>query len=151
MAQKARPLGPAALSVIERAPFAFICDVLSSGRSDGEPEYGLPDAAEAETDGTRQQVIDALNRFDEEDLRPLEQRCRRICRLSEGKGVSSLDTIAEQLFTDEQHSEYSKQLDPLCRSIWTYNKFLHVFSFFFVYNISNQRWHENLKIKKFVT
>ena len=128
MARKALPLGPAALSVIERAPFDLLLAVLSSRGSANELEYELPASAEAENEAARQAIIDALGQYDQEDLQPLEQRCRRIDRLADGKGVSSLDTIAKQRFTDEQHSEYSRQLDPLCRSIWTYNHFRHVFA-----------------------
>ena len=128
MARKSLPLGPAALSVIERAPFGLLLAVLSSRGSANEPEYELPASAEAESEGARQAIIDALSQYDQEDLQPLEQRCRRINRLAEGKGVSSLDTIAEQRLNDEQHSEYSRQLDPLCRSIWTYDHFRNVFA-----------------------
>jgi hypothetical protein len=128
MARKALPLGPAALSVIERAPFDLLLAVLSSRGSANEPVYELPVSAEAENEGARQAIIDALSQYDQEDLQPLEQRCRRIHRLADGKGVASLTTIAEQRLTDEQHSEYSRQLDPLCRSIWTYDNFRHVFA-----------------------
>ena len=128
MAGKALPLGPAALSVIERAPIDLLTTVLSSRGSSNEPEYELPAPAEAESEEARRAIIDALSQYDQEDLQPLEQRCRRIRRLAEGKGVASLDTIAEQRFSDEQHTEYSKQLDQLCRSIWTYNNFRHVFA-----------------------
>ncbi|HCP82358.1 MAG TPA: hypothetical protein DIT67_12535, partial [Octadecabacter sp.] len=37
-----------------------------------------------------------------------------------GKGVASLDTIAEKRLSDDEYTEYGKQLDPLCRSIWTF-------------------------------
>ena len=128
MARKALPLGPAALSIIERAPIDLIFAVLASRGNPTEPEYGLPASLEAEKDRARQAIIDALSQFDQEDLRPFEQRCRRIRRLAEGKGISSLDTIAEQRLNEEQHSEYSRQLDPLCRSIWMHNNFLPVFA-----------------------
>ena len=84
MVRRALPLGPSSLSVIEDAPLDLIIGVLSSRESASEPEPGVVASAEAEKDGARQEIIDALSQFDQESLRPLEQRCRRICRLAEG-------------------------------------------------------------------
>ena len=81
----------------------------------------VPDPAnfDATTD-FRKQLIDALSFFDSDDLRPIEQRCRRVRSLADGKGISSLDTIAEKQFEDDVLLEFRNQPDPLCRSIWSY-------------------------------
>jgi hypothetical protein len=114
--------------VIEGALLDLALAVLSLRESGSELEYALPASSCDREDGDRRQdIIDALRHHDQEDLRPLEQRCQRICRLAEGKGVASLDTIAGQRLTGDQHAEYSNQLDPLCRSIWTYIQFRSVF------------------------
>ncbi len=136
MARKARPIGPSALGFIEDAPTGLIRAVLSVQDGDNEPNYGLPEATgELGDDELRRGIFDSLDRFDHEDLRPLEQRCRRIRMLAEGKGVSSLDTIAEQRLNDERRLLYESQPDPLCRSIWVYLNFRSVFedaeSFYF--------------------
>jgi hypothetical protein len=121
VARKALPIGPFSLSLIEEAPIDLVLRVLSLRDDGNEPEFGLPaTSADRQDVDQRQEIIAALAEFDQEDLRPLEHRCRRIHRLAEGKGISSLNTITEQRLAEKQQTEYSNQLDELCRSIWTY-------------------------------
>jgi hypothetical protein len=94
MARKAIPFGPSALGLIEDAPVELVRAVLSLRESDNEPDFSLPAPTDEQSgDAARQQIVDVLNKFDQEDLHPLERRCRRIRMLAEGKGVSSIDTI----------------------------------------------------------
>ncbi len=136
MARKALQIGPSALRLIEDAPVELARAVLRLRESDNEPDFGLPESTDEQIgDDPRQQIIDALGKFDQENLSPLERRCRGILMLAEGKGVSSIDTIAKQRLTDDQYTNYLSQPDPLCRSIWVYLNFRHVFedaeSFYF--------------------
>lgn len=136
MARRASPSGPSIIGLIEDAPTALIRAVLSLQDGVNEPNFGLAEAlAEHDDDNLRRGILDYLGQFDQEDLGPLEQRCRRIRALAEGKGVSSLDTIVKQRLNDEQHSLYARQPDPLCRSIWVHLNFRPVFedaeSFYF--------------------
>ena len=129
MARKAFQIGPSALSLIEDAPVGLVRAVLRLRESDNEPDFGLPEPTDEQVgDDPRQQILDALSQFDQEDLHPLERRCRRIRMLAEGKGVSSIDTIAEQRLADDQYTNYVSQPDPLCRSIWVYLNFQQVVS-----------------------
>ncbi|MGZ8869222.1 MAG: hypothetical protein ACXW2P_12840 [Thermoanaerobaculia bacterium] len=81
----------------------------------------VPDQADDEAvEAFRQELIQTLSQFDQDELRPAEQRSRRIRALADGKGVTSLTTIVEQQLDDEQSREFDRQPDQLCRSIWTY-------------------------------
>lgn len=122
MPRKAIPIGPTTLGLIEDARIDLVRAVLGLRESDNEPDFklteGIPDPNDYEAASAfRQVMIETLSAFDQDELRPVEQRCRRIRSLADGKGVSSLTTIVEQQFSDEQSQELEKQPDPLCRSI----------------------------------
>ncbi len=128
MVRKALPIGPFARGLIEDAPVDLVLGVLEARENDSEPDFGLATILDEETDGDPQQsILDALCKFDQDDLRPVEQRCRRVRQLADGKGVASLDTITEQRLSDEEQDEYANQRDQLCRSIWTYINVRRVF------------------------
>ncbi len=138
MARKASPVGRFARGLIEDAPIGLILGIFKArGReNDSEPEFGLVEIMENEIGvDPRDRILEALGQFDKDDLIPAEQRCGRVRNLAEGKGVASLDTIAEKRLFDDDYIEYGKQLDPLCRSIWTFINARHAFedaeSFYF--------------------
>ena len=125
MARKAPAIGPNILALIEDAPADLARTLLATRDSENEPDFALPvdvpnqdddDAVEA----FRQELIRLLSTFAPDELRPAEQRARRIRTLSDGKGTSSLRTIVEQQLDDEQSETFEHQLDPICKSIWTY-------------------------------
>lgn len=125
MSRRAVPIGPKTLGLIEDARIDLARAVLALRESDNEPDFKLPGEIPDPNDfeaasAFRQELIEALSAFDHDELRPVEQRSRRIRSLADGKGVSSLETIAEQQFDDGQHQEFRSQPDPLCRSIWAY-------------------------------
>ena len=125
VSRKAKSIGPFALGIIEDARIDLLASLLAVRENDTEPDFGLPDEVpnldnfDAVSD-FRKQLIDALSKFDTDDLRPIEQRCRRVRSLADGKGITSLDTIAEKQFEDAVLREFTNQPDPLCRSIWSY-------------------------------
>lgn len=125
MSRKANSIGPFALGIIEDAKIDLLSELLVLRENDTEPDFGLPDEIpdpgnfDAASD-FRKKLIDALSLFDSDDLRPIEQRCRRVKALADGKGISSLDTIAEKQLEEAALLEFRNQLDPLCRSIWTF-------------------------------
>lgn len=119
MAKRILKTGPLIHSLIEDAPINLTRELTSLRRGDNDPEIVLP-GEDLNEDEFREALAETLAEFDLDDLRPLEQRCRRIRVLADGKGVSSLDTIVEQRLDDAQCAEYSNQADPLCRSIWAF-------------------------------
>jgi hypothetical protein len=125
MRRKPLAIGPSALRVIEDAPLDLCLAVIA--HQDGENEPALDLLTPVTNPDDRTGIIQGLSRFDREELRPLEERCQRILKLAEGRGVASLDTIVDECLGEEEASLYAAQPDPLCRSIWTYLNFLEVF------------------------
>ena len=125
MPRKAIPIGPHALSLLEDARIDLLRAAFAIREGENEPDFNLreevPDPADEEAvDAFRQEIMEALSKFDSDELGPAEQRCRRIRSLADGKGITSLTTIAEQQLDDEQSQEFEDQPDPLCRSIWAF-------------------------------
>ena len=130
MARKASPVGPFVRGLIEDASIELILGVLEAREQENgsEPDFGLAEILDGETgEDTRERILEALSQFDKDDLTPVERRCGRVRNLAEGKGVASLDTIAKKRLSNEEFVEYENQLDPLCRSIWTYANARHAF------------------------
>lgn len=125
MSRKANSIGQSALRVIEDAKIDLLWSLLIFRENDTQPDFGLPEEVPDPADfdastNFREQLIEALSHFDSDDLRPIEQRCQRVRSLADGKGISSLDTIAEKQLDEDVLLEFRSQLDPLCRSIWSY-------------------------------
>lgn len=130
MARKVLPISPSSLHVIENAPLDLLLDIVASREGENEPVLSLEVSSEESEDAeeARKEIIGRLGNVDREDLLPLDERCLRVHRLAEGKGVASLDMVAGQRLKDDQHAAYTDQLDPLCRSIWMYLNFNEVFA-----------------------
>lgn len=125
MARKASPVGPHIHSLIEDARIDLVRTVLAVREGNSEPDFGLPtdipDPSDEElAQGFRQSLLQILSKFDADELRPAEQRSRRVLALAEGKGIDSLTAITEQQLDDEQSLEFDRQPDPLCKSIWAF-------------------------------
>lgn len=119
MARKANSIGPHVLALIEDARIDLARAALAVREGDNEPDFGLRDDVPDHTDedaveAFRQELIQTLSGFDQDELRPAEQRCRRIRALADGKGVTSLTMIVEQRLDDEQSEEFERQPDRLC-------------------------------------
>jgi len=125
MARKASPIGPHVLALIEDARVDLARAALAVREGDNEPEFKLPEdvpdlADEEAVEAFRQALVETLSDFDRDDLRPAEQRSRRIRALAEKKGVTSLTTIVDQQLDETRSQEFHRQPDELCRSIWAY-------------------------------
>lgn len=125
MPRIALPIGPNILALIEDARIDLARAALAAREGENEPDFKLseevPDQGDDEAaEAFRQELIQTLSQFDQDELRPAEQRSRRIRALADGKGVTSLTTIVEQQLDDEKSREFERQPDQLCRSIWTY-------------------------------
>ncbi|WP_395660157.1 hypothetical protein [Aestuariivirga sp.] len=125
MPRKSLPVGPHALAVLEGARIDLARAVLVVRDGENEPNFGLPEVPHApasgeEADAIRTKITEMLSEFAADELQPAEQRCRRIRSLAEGKGVTSLATIAGKQLSPSQSDELDKQPDHLCRSIWVF-------------------------------
>ena len=122
MPRKVLPIGPCTLAVIEDARVDLARAVLGVREGENEPTFNLPEDVADQTDDEavdvfRKDLIETLSQFAPDELRPAEQRCRRIRAFAEGKGVTSLTTIVEQQLNDEQSREFENQPDQLCKSV----------------------------------
>lgn len=125
MPRQSCPIGPNTLRLIEDARVDLLRAVLAAQEGQNEPKFELPsDVPDPNDDDAvhayRQKIIAVLSEFDHDELRPAEQRSRRIRALADGKGETSLTTIVEQQLDDKKSQEFDRQPDQLCRSIWTY-------------------------------
>lgn len=125
MARKASPIGPHVHCLIEDARIDLAKAVIAVREGENEPDFDLPaevpDPADDEAaDGFRRELLQTLSGFDQDELRPTEQRSRRVLALAEGKGIDSLTAITDQQLTEEQAIEFERQPDPLCKSIWAF-------------------------------
>lgn len=132
MARKVRPVGPNTLALIEDARIDLACEVLVAREGEYEPDFSFCHAAPNPADDQavsdfRDMLVETLSDFDADELRPVEQRCRRIRALADGKGTTSLTTIVDRQSTDDEAEEFENQPDPLCRSIWSYLNTRHTF------------------------
>ena len=132
MARKASTVGPHIHSLIEDARIDLVRAVLAVREGNSEPDFGLPTdvpdhSHEELAYGFRQNLLQILSKFDADELRPAEQRSRRVLALAEGKGIDSLTAITEQQLDDEQMLEFDRQPDPLCKSIWAFLNARHTF------------------------
>lgn len=125
MPRKSSPVGPNTLAVVEGARIDLARAVLAIREGENEPDFGLPEIPlppkhVEEGDKLRAAIEVILSNFAPDELKPAEQRCRRIRSLADGKGVSSLATIIGKQFTPAQVQEFERQPDQLCRSIWVF-------------------------------
>ncbi|MBB1493239.1 hypothetical protein H5395_17430 [Paracoccus sp. MC1854] len=123
MSRTYRNLGPETLELVETAPLPLLQEILAFRGSETEPlvEFEWPECSDDdEGDDLRANLLDQLNAKAVEVLRPLEDRCGRIRRLSLGKGPSSLEHVAQKRLSHEEHETFTSQLDPLCRSGWIF-------------------------------
>lgn len=125
MPRKVVPIGPHVLALIEDARIDLARAALSVREGENERSFNLSEDLPDQTDDGavdvfKKALIETLCQFDSDDLRPAEQRCRRIRALADGKGLTSLTTIVEQKLDDVQAQEFEDQPDPLCRSIWAF-------------------------------
>jgi len=111
--------------LIEDARVDLAHAVLALREGGNEPDFNLaadiphqddPDAVDA----FRQYLVENLSKFGRDDLRPFEQRARRMRSLAEKKGITSLTTMIDQQLDDLRSQEFHQQPDELCRSIWAY-------------------------------
>ena len=132
MARKALRIGPSTHKLIEDARVDLAREVLAFREGQNEPDFGFPDAVpdlddEDAVHTFREQLIEQLSGFSQDELGPAERRAGRILTLADGKGVTSLETIVAQQLSVEAQAEFEAQPDRLCRSIWVFLKAKEVF------------------------
>ncbi|WP_324754066.1 hypothetical protein [Roseovarius sp. Pro17] len=82
----------------------------------------------AESDAATKDLLKLyLDQRDQEVLGELDRLCASVLELSEGKGITSLNTVAAQKLLNTDHDQFVDAPDPLCRSILVHSEFPDVF------------------------
>lgn len=115
MSRKPNSIGQFAVRVIEDARIDLLSSLLLLRENETEPDFGLPDEVpdHADFDAAcefRKEVIEALSQFDSDDLRPIENRCRRVKTLADGKRAEEFSKIGIAV-------AYSKEGDGRARTL----------------------------------
>nr|WP_309501740.1 hypothetical protein [uncultured Roseovarius sp.] len=114
--------------VIEAASAHYLQLFLASCKAPDEDLLQPPDISGAETDAAAKDLLKLyLHDCDQEVLGELDRLCASVLELSEGKGTTSLDTVAAEKLLNTDHDRFDDAPDPLCRSIWVHSEFPDVF------------------------
>lgn len=123
MSRKFRNLGPETHELVETAPIPLLQEILEYRGSDTEPEITIDWPATEDDEEWRWLLLGRLNAFAADNLRPVEDRCRRIRSLAVGKGPTSLEHVAAERRSHEELENLHAQPDALCRSAWLFLRY----------------------------
>lgn len=123
VSRKYRNIRPETLEIFETTPLPLLQEITGTQETDSQQALHIQWIEDDDEDNVRIGVLDQLNACTAEGLRPLEDRCRRIRRLSVGKGPTSLEHVARQRLNHEQHELFFNQPDELCRSALVYLRY----------------------------
>ena len=128
MARRISGFGKNLSQIIEYAPVEFLREFLASCKT---PDRDLLDPPDFETiaasDVPKAVLTDFLDQKDREIRGELERLSGSVLELSEGKGITSLETVAAQTLMNDDHEAFERAPDALCRSIWVHSRFPDVF------------------------
>lgn len=128
MARKISGFGKNLSQIFEQAPVEFLCEFLESCQT---PDNALLTPPELETSITAEAqkgiLKDFLDQQHRDILGELDRLSGSVLELSEGKGITSLETVAEKKLMNDDHEAFIEAPDPLCRSIWVHSRFPEVF------------------------
>ena len=123
MSRKYQNIGRETLEIVEITPLPMLQEIIDFREAESEPSLGIELPIVEDDDDVRITALEQLNEGAAEALRPLEDRCRRIRRLSIGKGPTSLEHVAKQRLSHEEHETFVNEPNELCRSIWVYLRY----------------------------
>lgn len=128
MARKKSIFGQGLNRVVESTPPELMCELLSTVKTPEGDLIDPPDiSGSVDSDQARKRLVSFLESRDRDVLRELELICVSILELAEGKGETSLKTVAGKRLLNVEYEEFEDQPDPLCRSIWIYIRMRPVF------------------------
>lgn len=116
------------LQIFENARVEFLREFLASCKTPGGDLLRPPDQEPmVATDGTKGNLRAFLHSQDRDVLSELDRLSGSVLELSEGKGITSLETVAANKLLNVDHERFVDAPDPLCRSIWVHSRFPEVF------------------------
>lgn len=114
--------------MFENAPYDFLREFLASCKT---PDGDLLNPPEMETiaaTSTPKEILrEFLDRQDQDVLGELDRLSGSVLELSEGKGITSLETVACKKLFNVDYDLFTEAPDALCRSIWIHCRFPEVF------------------------
>lgn len=128
MARKKTGLGRNLSQIFENAPEEYLREFLASCKTPEEHLLKLPEPeATASSDMAREILMEFLSGLNRDVLGELDRLSGSVLELSEGKGSTSLETVAGEKLLNVDHDHFVAAPDALCRSIWVHSRFPDVF------------------------
>lgn len=122
--------GAALFRVIEDAPIGHLKDFLCQSDENFEAAAKVTDAAlqaDLDDEGIKTRLLQDLNELPKELLQPVEVECQRALGLTEAKGPSALQEIAERNLDNEEHEEFEAQPGDLAKALWAHARHRKIF------------------------
>ena len=122
--------GAALFRVIEDAPIAHLKEFLCQTDENFEAAAKVAEMAlqvELDDYDLRPRLLKDLNKLAKEDLAPVEVECQRAMGLTEAKGPSALQEIAERNLDNDAHEEFEAQPGDLAKAIWAHARHRKIF------------------------
>ncbi len=127
MPQKSR-LGRNLSQVIEAASAHYLQLFLASCKTPDDDLLQPPEILRADNDSAAKDLLKLyLDHQDQEVVNELDRLCVSVLELSEGKGNTSLTTVAAEKLLNIDYDRFVDAPDPLCKSIWVHSEFPDVF------------------------
>lgn len=128
MAPRKSRFGRNLSQVIEAASAHYLRLFLASCKTPEDSLLNPPEILDAETDAAAKELLTQyLQHNDQELLVELDRLCASVLELSEGKGITSLTTVAAEKLLNTDYDRFDDAPDSLCRSLWVHSEFPAVF------------------------
>jgi hypothetical protein len=122
--------GAALFRVIEDAPMAHLKEFLCQTDENFEAAAKVTETAlqvKLDDENLRAILLKHLNKLAKEELAPVEVECLRAMGLTEAKGPSALQEIAERNLHNEAFEEFEAQPGDLAKALWAHARHRKIF------------------------
>lgn len=128
MTRRKSGIGRNLSQIYELAQSKFLWEFLASCKTPDGHLLLPPEPRDVPAIDTQKEILrEFLNRQDREVLAELDRLGGSVLELSEGKGITSLETVANNRLNNADHDLFIAAPDPLCRSILVHGHFPEVF------------------------
>lgn len=122
--------GAALFRVVEDAPMAHLNEFLCQTDENFEAAAKVTETAlkvKLDDENLRAILLKDLNKLAKEELAPVEVECLRAIGLTEAKGPSALQEIAERNLHNEAYEEFEAQPGDLAKALWAHARHRKIF------------------------
>ena len=113
--------GASLFRVLENSPIDHLKQFVLQGDQNFQFIRATAEAVFAEASdeaSIRKRLFADMNNLPPDHAEPVEVECRRVLDLIEGKGPTSLQTIADRRLSNEECEEFTEQPGELAKSLW---------------------------------